>query len=116
MKNLILTIALLASTVIFAQNIEPKLEIVGQQVKATYYFENGNIQQEGFFTDGKLDGKWTSFDENGKIKTVAEYTNGQKSGKWLTYSDMNAVTEMQYADNALVSSKILSRNALASKN
>ena len=54
MKNLILTIALLASTVIFAQNIEPKLEIVGQQVKATYFFENGNIQQEGFFTDGKL--------------------------------------------------------------
>ncbi len=115
MKNLILTFVLLASTVIFAQNIEPKLEIVGQQVKATYYHENGNIQQEGFFADGKLDGKWTSYDVSGKVTAIAEYTNGQKTGKWISYNNLS-VKEVLYANNNVVSSKILSQNTLASKN
>ena len=48
MKNLILTIVLFASTLIFAQNIEPKLEIVGQQVKATYYHENVTFSKKVF--------------------------------------------------------------------
>ncbi len=115
MKNLILIIAFFALTITFAQNIEPKLEIVGQQVKATYYFENGNIQQEGFFKEGKLDGKWTSFDETGKIKAIAEYTNGQKTGKWLTYNNLS-LNEVLYANNNVISSKVLTANAIASKN
>ncbi len=115
MKNLILIIVFLASTVIFAQNIEPKLEIVGQQVKATYYFENGNIQQEGSFKEGKLDGKWISYDVAGKITAIAEYTNGEKTGKWLTYNNLS-VNEVLYANNNVVSSKILTANAIASKN
>ena len=115
MKNLILTIVLFASTLIFAQNIEPKLEIVGQQVKATYYHENGNIQQEGFFTDGKLDGKWISYDVSGKVTAIANYSNGLKTGKWISYSDLSS-TEILYANNDVVSSKILSQNPLASKN
>ncbi len=115
MKNLILTFVLFASTAIFAQNIEPKLEIVGQQVKATYYHENGNIQQEGFFAEGKLDGKWTSYDVAGKVIAVAEYSNGQKTGKWLSYNNLS-VNEVLYANNNVVSSKILSQNTLASKN
>ena len=115
MKNLVLIIAFFASSILFAQNIEPKLEIVGQQVKATYYFENGNIQQEGFFKEGKLDGKWISFDETGKIKAIAEYTNGQKTGKWLTYNNLS-VNEVLYANNNVISSKILNANAIASKN
>ena len=115
MKNLILTFVLFASTVIFAQNIEPKLEIVGQQVKATYFHDNGAIQQEGFFAEGKLDGKWTSYDQNGKIIAIAEYTNGQKTGKWLSYNNLS-VNEVLYANNAIVSSRILNTNSIASKN
>lgn len=115
MKNLILTFVLFASTLIFAQNIEPKLEIVGQQVKATYYHENGNLQQEGFFVDGKLDGKWTSYDVSGKVTAIAEYNNGLKSGKWISYNNLS-VNEVLYANNNIVSSKILSQNTLASKN
>lgn len=116
MKNLILIIVFFASTVIFAQNIEPKLEIVGQQVKATYYFENGNIQQEGSFKEGKLDGKWVSYDVAGKVTAIAEYTNGQKTGKWLTYANNLSVNEVLYANNNVISSKILNANPIASKN
>ena len=115
MKNLILTFVLFASTAIFAQNIEPKLEIVGQQVKATYFHDNGAIQQEGFFAEGKLNGKWTSYDQNGKIIAIAEYTNGLKSGKWLTYNNLS-VNEVVYANNNIVSNRNLSANSIAAKN
>ena len=115
MKNLILTFVLFASTLIFAQNIEPKLEILDNKVKATYFHENGNIQQEGVFVNGKLDGKWTSYDVSGKVTAIAEYTNGQKTGKWISYNGLSS-TEILYANNNVVSSKILSQNSLASKN
>jgi MORN repeat variant len=116
MKNLILTFVLFASTLIFAQNIEPKLEIVGQQVKATYFHDNGTIQQEGFFADGKLNGKWTSYDVNGKIIAIAEYLNGSKTGKWINYNNNVSINEVLYSNNNIVSSKILNVNAIASKN
>ena len=116
MKNLILTIVLLASTVIFAQNIEPKLEIVGKQVKATYFHDNGTVQQEGFFADGKLNGKWTSYDVNGKVVAIAEFTNGSKTGKWITYNNNVSVNEVLYSNNNIVSSKIFNVNSIALKN
>ena len=65
MKKYIILTALLFSGIVFAQENGPKLEAVGELVKTTYYFENGKVQQEGFFKNGKLDGVWISFDENG---------------------------------------------------
>lgn len=69
MKNITLLLAFIFSIVSIGQTIEPELEIVGNLVKATYYYDNGSVQQEGFFKDGKLEGKWTSFDLNGNVKT-----------------------------------------------
>jgi hypothetical protein len=39
-----------------------KLEAVGQLVKTTYYFENGKVQQEGFFKMENLT-ELVSYDE-----------------------------------------------------
>ena len=55
MKKIMMIAVLVVSSVTFAQNREPKLEEVNGLVKATYYHENGEIQQEGFFADGKLE-------------------------------------------------------------
>ena len=82
MKKYMIIGAALISGMVFAQK-EPKLEVVGNMVKATYYFDNGQIQQEGFFKDGKLEGKWVAFDANGIKKSIGEYSNGEKTGKWL---------------------------------
>jgi antitoxin component YwqK of YwqJK toxin-antitoxin module len=60
MKKL-LFIALLVSSLTYAQNSAPELEINGNQVKATYYFENGAIQQVGHFLNGKLEGNTIFF-------------------------------------------------------
>ena len=48
MKKILIIALVLITGVTFAQNT-PHLEQVGQLVKATYYFDNGQIQQEGKF-------------------------------------------------------------------
>ena len=73
MKKYIILTALLFSGIAFAQENDPKLEAIGELVRTTYYFENGKVQQEGFFKNGKLEGIWISFDINGNKLSVANY-------------------------------------------
>lgn len=103
MKKMMILGALLISAMTFAQK-EPKLEAVGNQVKATYYYDNGQIQQQGFFTDGKPDGKWIAYDASGNKKSVGEYNKGQKSGTWIFW-DGAKTSKVEYSNNqiALVS-------------
>lgn len=115
MKKIFLTALMMVSGVIFAQG-EPQLEVVGQLVKATYYYDNGNVQQVGFFKDGKLDGKWTSYNDNGSVKAIAEYTDGQKSGKWQNFDNAVAVSEVDYSNNQIAVVKIIKENTIADKN
>lgn len=116
MKKLFFTFAILFTGFVFAQNIEPKLEVVGQLVKATYYYDNGKIQQEGFFKDGKLDGKWISYEESGAVKAVAEFISGEKTGKWSFYSNGVASNEVSYSNNQIASVINLKGNVIADKN
>ena len=44
--------------------------------KYTWYFENGNISEEGSYKNGKKDGKWFVYSENGKLHYEDEYVNG----------------------------------------
>lgn len=115
MKRYVIMAALLVSGLTFAQNREPKLEEVNGAVKATYYFENGQVQQEGFFKDGKLDGKWVSYNENGTKNVEAEYTNGEKTGKWFYHND-KSVAEVDYSKGSVATVRTISQNAIADKN
>ncbi|GAA4077687.1 hypothetical protein GCM10022389_24530 [Flavobacterium cheonanense] len=115
MKNLLLTLVILISGLSFGQAIEPVLEAENGLVKATYHYENGAVQQVGYFKDGKLDGKWTSYDVNGNVSAIAEYTNGEKSGKWMFYSNGSTVSEVSYVDNRIVDVKKFSQNSIADK-
>lgn len=60
MKKYIMISALLISGVIYTQNIRPKHEIIGNLVKSTYFQENGNVSQVGFYKNAKVHGKWIS--------------------------------------------------------
>jgi len=99
MKKYMIIGAVLISGMMFAQK-EPKLEVVGNLVKATYYHDNGQIQQEGFFKDGKLEGKWIAFDTNGNKKSAGEYTNGQKTGKWFFWNEAKS-SQVDYSNNQI---------------
>jgi antitoxin component YwqK of YwqJK toxin-antitoxin module len=116
MKKFLLIAVLMISGIAISQGNEPILEEEGQLVKATYYYDNGTVQQVGYFKDGKLDGKWTSFDANGNLITIAEYTNGVKSGKWMYYSNSVCISEVNFSDNRIVEVKNLNKDAIAIKN
>lgn len=104
MKNIIITGALLFSSFIFAQKIEPKFEVVNNMVKATYYYDNGQVKQEGFYLDGKLHGKWVSYNENGVKQTMGEYDKGNKVGKWFFWST-NSLNEVDFSESRIVEVK-----------
>lgn len=112
MKKIVIIALVLITGVTFAQNT-PHLEQVGKLVKATYYFDNGKVQQVGFFKDGKLDGKWTSYNQNGDVVALAEYKEGVKSGKWIMASGAMTSKEVVYSDNKILTVKNTESNAIA---
>lgn len=91
-----------SGTIAFAQNTQkPTLEKNGDLIEATYYHENGEVAQTGFFTlKGKLQGEWKSFDENGKKIAVGNYENGKKVGKWFFW-ESNLLSEVDYSDSKI---------------
>ena len=111
MKKYIILSSFLFSAVSFAQESKPQLEAVGELVKTTYYFENGKIQQQGFFKNGKLDGVWRSYDANGNKLAVATFNNGEKTGKWFFWTGTN-LTEVDYTNSRIASVKTWKQDAL----
>lgn len=100
MKKYMILAAVLISGVMSAQDKAPKLEEAGNRVKATYYYDNGKIQQEGFFKDGKPDGKWVAYDADGNKLSSGQYANGQKTGKWFFWTDAK-LNEVDYSNNQI---------------
>jgi len=112
MKKFMTICAVLISRMIFSQDIKPKLEAVGDMVKATYYYENGQVQQEGYFQDGKLQGKWIAYDINGNKKSIGEYSNGLKTGKWFFWND-SVLSEVDYENSQIALVKNWKKEGLA---
>ena len=115
MKNLLIICAFLFSGIIYSQENKPKLEAIGQSVKATYYHENGKVQQEGTFVKGKLDGVWTSYDVNGNKIASGNYSNGTKTGKWFFWSG-SSLNEVDYSNNNIANIKTWKQDATIANN
>ena len=115
MKNLLIILSLLSTMAISAQDNKPKLEAVGQTVKATYYHENGKVQQEGSFIKGKLEGTWTSYDVNGNKIASGNYINGSKTGKWFFWNGTN-LNEVDYSNNNVANIKSWKQDTSLAKN
>jgi antitoxin component YwqK of YwqJK toxin-antitoxin module len=109
MKKMLLISMMMVSAVIFSQN-KPKLENVDDQVRATYYYENGNIKQVGNFADGKLEGKWISYTEEGNVQAIAYYKDGKKHGKWQYFESSFVTKEVDYKNNNIVQVVIINKN------
>jgi antitoxin component YwqK of YwqJK toxin-antitoxin module len=115
MKKFIIITLILVSGTIFSQSNQPKLEAVNNMVKATYFHENGQVMQEGFFKNGKLQGEWTSYDTNGSKMAVANYDQGKKVGKWFHWNS-SSLNEVDYSNNRIAAVKNWKREAIADDN
>ena len=111
MKKVVIMAALLVSGVFYAQEVKSKYEIVGNEVKATYFHDNGQVKQEGNYLNGKLQGKWISYNVNGNKEAIGEYNNGVKIGKWFFWTG-DTLNEVDYSDNRVAEVRKWSKAAL----
>lgn len=119
MKAIILLAAILFTSIpaLAQQNSNVTYEVKGDLTEATYFYEDGSIEQHGAFNKlGKLHGVWTSYDINGDKLSVGNYENGIKVGKWLFWTN-DTLNEVEYSNSRLVSvnqwknkSKLVIRN------
>lgn len=113
MKNIIATFALLISGLVIGQNsIEPTYEVKDNQVLATFYYDNGQVHQQGTYNkEGKLDGKWISYDMNGNKISTGEYMNGSKIGNW-SFWNQNKISQVTFEDSKIASINVISQPGL----
>lgn len=111
MKNIMIAGIMLVTSLTFAQEVKPKYEIIGQEVKTTYYYDNGQIKQEGNYLNGKPNGKWVSYNEDGTKQAIGEFENGAKKGKWFFWSD-SSLTEVDFSDSRIADIKKWSKDVL----
>lgn len=104
MKKAIFFLAVMFSVCMYPQDTEPTLEKVGKMVKATYFHENGEIAQTGYFLNDKLHGQWFMYDVSGKKIASGKYNEGMKSGKWFFW-EAQILKEVDFADNKIVNVK-----------
>lgn len=114
MKKIWIMGVFLLSGVAFAQTAKPVLEQEGNLVKATYYYEDGKVQQQGYFKDGKLTGQWVAYDAQGNKKSMGEYANGEKTGKWFFWSN-KSLSEVDYSDSRVAAVKSWTQDAIVNK-
>jgi antitoxin component YwqK of YwqJK toxin-antitoxin module len=100
MKYVSLIFALLFVVVSNAQDTAPKFEIEGHLVKATFYHDNGEIAQTGYFLNEKLHGKWKMYNTEGKKIAMGEFNNGKRTGKWFFWN-ADALNVVDFKDSRL---------------
>tara|TARA_B100000497_G_scaffold115723_1_gene139499 strand:- start:49 stop:408 length:360 start_codon:yes stop_codon:yes gene_type:complete len=112
MKKYILIALVFIGTTVAAQNLnQPKLETKGTLTLATYFYDNGSVQQEGAFNkNGALDGVWTSYDFEGNKLSQGNYSNGIRTGKWFFWTD-NSLKEVDFVNSKIVNVNEWSRKS-----
>lgn len=81
MRNIILFIFGFVGSVIFlscSYNIQTNKDINEQLniIQHIEFYDIGEIKEEGYYVDGKMNGKWTYYYENGVIKATGHFSNG----------------------------------------
>lgn len=122
MKMLI--IAILASTVGFAQSVnydngsvKSEYKKDGDLVAVTNYYENGAVKETGFFKDGIPEGKWETFAEDGAKTAELTYQDGKRHGEFRVWDEFaNTYTEMHYANgDVIIANKWVKQEDFAAK-
>jgi antitoxin component YwqK of YwqJK toxin-antitoxin module len=65
---------------------KPKIRSSRSISKTTYYFENGKVQQEGFFKMENLTELGFHMTRTEINHQLVTYDNGVKTGKWLFWN------------------------------
>lgn len=116
MKKIVMTLVFLFSIGFSFAQKETKVIEKNGVTEVTFYYDNGNIKQHGFFNkEGNVDGKWTMYNVEGKKSAVGNYDNGVKVGKWFFWSQDNTLTEVDYKESKVDKVNVWKRSTIASR-
>lgn len=115
MKKLMMILVMAFTFGAVAQDVEPKFEKEGNKVKATYFHANGEISQQGYFMNEKLDGEWKMFNEKGDKIAIGNYSKGAKTGTWMFWEG-DSVKEVSFDDNRIAGVSDAKKNSSVVKN
>lgn len=115
MKKSILILAVLLTTLSYAQEVKPTFEKEGKMIKATYFHDNGEVAQTGYLVSGKLHGQWYMYNVEGKKIATGKYINGKRSGKWLFWNG-DILKEVDFVDNRIANVKNWNQSEVVSVN
>ncbi|RYC50744.1 toxin-antitoxin system YwqK family antitoxin [Flagellimonas olearia] len=113
MKKAIFFMALMFSVYMYPQDTQPTFEKVGKMVKATYFHENGEMAQTGYYLNGKLHGQWLMYNAEGKKIASGAYMDGQRTGKWFFWEG-DLLREVDFSDNRIASVKNWNQSEIVS--
>lgn len=62
----------------------------------TTYYDDGTVESEKTFRDGKANGMYKEYFPNGKLQTQGEFFDGNKRGEWVHYNTDGTVREREH--------------------
>ena len=81
MKKLLLLLSLLLATNVWPEEIR------------RYFSNDGSLEEEATFVNGKLDGPYSDYHENGNYQSIGQYSNDEMSGSWRFFSNDGYIFE-----------------------
>lgn len=68
--------------------------------KVTYFHDNGEVREIGFYKDSQMYGQWNTFSEEGQLLTEGYFMDNKKVGTWKFYDmDGQQIGAVQFVDD-----------------
>ena len=89
---LIALVAVFGFSVAFANGPESieknkKVEQLSSNIfKVTYFHDNGEVREVGFYKDNQMYGEWNTFNEDGQLIAEGFFNENKKVGTWKFYN------------------------------
>ncbi|MBT8384799.1 MAG: nicotinic acid mononucleotide adenyltransferase, partial [Bacteroidia bacterium] len=106
MKKIATIVLMLTVCAVYSQDKNIKYEQKGDLVEVTYMYDNGQIEQHGFFKDKKLHGTWKYYNEAGEEIAIGTYKLGKKEGKWI-FRDKDTAKEVDYENGKVMNVNLI---------
>ena len=73
-------------------------------VKQREYYKTGEVEEENYFVNGKLEGSHTEYYKSGQIEEEGTFKNGKLEGKYIHYDINGSIKkeEIYYKNGELV--------------
>ena len=68
-------------------------------VKKREYYETGEVEEESYYVNGELEGKYTEYYKNGKIEEEGTFKDGELEGKYFHYNKEGGIKKEEIYKN-----------------